>query len=252
MIDLKETIEGAEAILRKDWGKERTIASAYSAYAEAYGYLKQGVVMYLEEQPERDEVVRAAHSTIATLLNALEAQKARGHVDASLAVGGWQACQATWSDWGRSIASPEMPASTPYEQELRERLAEAEQRLEDALKQPHPKDAPGQSRVIAQTIASVLQERDQLGVMCAAYEDKFKMQREVVCAAREWRKEPIGERSNELADAVDALNEWEKERAKEVAQTAGSFTCPTCGPHVKADEDGCCVTCGEDCKMEGA
>ena len=25
------------------------------------------------------------------------------------------------------------------------------------------------------------------------------------------------------------------------------WSCPTCGPHVAADEDGCCVMCGEDC-----
>jgi len=27
----------------------------------------------------------------------------------------------------------------------------------------------------------------------------------------------------------------------------GYWTCPDCGPHVKADEDGCCATCGMDC-----
>jgi len=26
------------------------------------------------------------------------------------------------------------------------------------------------------------------------------------------------------------------------------FVCPECGPHVPADEDGCCATCGADCK----
>ena len=26
-----------------------------------------------------------------------------------------------------------------------------------------------------------------------------------------------------------------------------SFTCPKCGPYAKADEDGCCATCGVDC-----
>jgi hypothetical protein len=129
------------------------------------------------------------------------------------------------------ISRDQMPASTPYEQELRDRLARAEK------------------------------ERDQLGAMCAAYEDKFKMQREIVCAARDWRKEDMDREAeaheetgrgllDALADAVDALDEWEKERAAELA--GGSFTCPTCGPHVKADEDGCCATCGEDCKMEGA
>jgi hypothetical protein len=88
-----------------------------------------------------------------------------------------------------------MPASTPYEQELRDRLARAER------------------------------QRDQLGRMCAAYEDKFKMQREVVCAARDWRKADADPHVvymdrcrpllDVLADAVDALNEWAKERAKE-------------------------------------
>lgn len=28
-----------------------------------------------------------------------------------------------------------------------------------------------------------------------------------------------------------------------------SFVCPTCGPNVKADEDGCCAMCGEDCAV---
>ena len=28
------------------------------------------------------------------------------------------------------------------------------------------------------------------------------------------------------------------------------FCCPECGPHVPADEDGCCATCGEDCGIE--
>lgn len=87
---------------------------------------------------------------------------------------------------------------------------------------------------LRERMARAEKERDQLGAMCAA---------------QDWRKEPIGERSNELAAAVDALDKWAKERA---AESAGSFTCPTCGPHVKADEDGCCATCGEDCKMEGA
>jgi hypothetical protein len=28
------------------------------------------------------------------------------------------------------------------------------------------------------------------------------------------------------------------------------FVCPDCGPHVSADEDGCCATCGRDAKIE--
>ena len=28
------------------------------------------------------------------------------------------------------------------------------------------------------------------------------------------------------------------------------FVCPECGKHAKADEDGCCATCGEDCTHE--
>ena len=53
MIDLKESIAGAEAILRHLWESvdlhddEHVIKTAY---AEAYGFLKQGVIMYLEEQ----------------------------------------------------------------------------------------------------------------------------------------------------------------------------------------------------------
>jgi hypothetical protein len=84
-----------------------------------------------------------------------------------------------------------MPASTPYEQELRDRLARAER------------------------------ERDQLGRMCAAYEDKFKLQREIVCTAQDWNRavRATGRRAcvleQKLVDAIDALDEWEKERAKE-------------------------------------
>jgi hypothetical protein len=83
------------------------------------------------------------------------------------------------------ISRDQMPASTPYEQELRDRLARAEK------------------------------ERDQLGAMCAAYEDKFKMQREIVCAAQEWRKTDSPSLRRALCEAVDALDEWEKDRAKE-------------------------------------
>ena len=28
------------------------------------------------------------------------------------------------------------------------------------------------------------------------------------------------------------------------------YHCPQCGAHVKADEDGCCATCGADCVVE--
>lgn len=28
------------------------------------------------------------------------------------------------------------------------------------------------------------------------------------------------------------------------------FVCPNCGPHVRADEDGCCGTCGRDTTEE--
>jgi hypothetical protein len=31
---------------------------------------------------------------------------------------------------------------------------------------------------------------------------------------------------------------------------AEHFRCPECGPHVRADEDGCCATCGADCVGE--
>jgi len=111
---------------------------------------------------------------------------------------------------------------------------------------------------LLESLARAEKERDQLGSMCAAYEEKFKMQREIVCAAQDWRKvdrttdapHALLRLLDALAAAVDALDEWEKERAAELA--GGSFTCPTCGPRVKADEDGCCATCGEDCKMEGA
>ena len=27
------------------------------------------------------------------------------------------------------------------------------------------------------------------------------------------------------------------------------FVCPTCGPLVSADEDGCCTMCGADCSV---
>jgi hypothetical protein len=66
-------------------------------------------------------------------------------------------------------------------------------------------------------------ERDQLGSMCAAYEEKFKMQREIVCAAQDWRKvdrttdapHALLRLLDALAAAVDALDKWEKDRAKE-------------------------------------
>ena len=28
------------------------------------------------------------------------------------------------------------------------------------------------------------------------------------------------------------------------------FVCKDCGPHTKADEDGCCAYCGRDCTVE--
>ena len=56
--------------------------------------------------------------------------------------------------------------------------------------------------------AAVMDERVRLATMCAGYEEKFDMQREIVCAALAWRAEPIGQRSNEPETAVDALNEW--------------------------------------------
>lgn len=89
------------------------------------------------------------------------------------------------------VSTDLMPSRTPYEEELRERLAQAEK------------------------------ERDQLGAMCAAYEEKFKLQREIVCAAQDWRKadETSGYmgtgRLDALADAVDALAEWTKGRERE-------------------------------------
>jgi len=36
------------------------------------------------------------------------------------------------------------------------------------------------------------------------------------------------------------------------AATPEQFVCPTCGPGVAADEDGCCVTCGADCEIKSA
>jgi hypothetical protein len=55
MIDLKETIAGAEAILEKLWeSKERWAGDVEAAYAAAYGYLRQGVTVYLEEQIVRE------------------------------------------------------------------------------------------------------------------------------------------------------------------------------------------------------
>ena len=110
-------------------------------------------------------------------------------------------------------------------------------------------------KTLLASLARAEKDRDQLGAMCAGYEEKFKMQREIVCAAQEWRKADdvsgiapatLG-RLDTLADAVDALDKWTKERAKE---SAGSFTCPTCGPDIRADEHGFCVMCGEDCKTE--
>ena len=40
---------------------------------------------------------------------------------------------------------------------------------------------------------------------------------------------------------------YEPPRSERKSPARGYWTCPDCGPHVKADEDGCCVTCGTDC-----
>ena len=33
---------------------------------------------------------------------------------------------------------------------------------------------------------------------------------------------------------------------------AAPWSCPECGPHVKVDEDGCCIHCGHDANPDAA
>lgn len=37
---------------------------------------------------------------------------------------------------------------------------------------------------------------------------------------------------------------------KDLFKVKEHFNCPDCGVHIKADEDGCCVHCGQDCVIE--
>lgn len=43
----------------------------------------------------------------------------------------------------------------------------------------------------------------------------------------------------------DALNERIAEAERRL-RMAAPWSCPTCGPHIKIDQDACCVTCGAD------
>lgn len=36
--------------------------------------------------------------------------------------------------------------------------------------------------------------------------------------------------------------------ALRLLSVAAPYHCPTCGPHVKVDEDECCAACGDDCE----
>lgn len=47
--------------------------------------------------------------------------------------------------------------------------------------------------------------------------------------------------NNYLANMIKAINTEVHDRC------ISSFTCSLCGPRVRADEDGCCATCGADC-----
>lgn len=61
---------------------------------------------------------------------------------------------------------------------------------------------------------------------------------------------PPGIRHKELA----ALNvrAWKVLRQALSDPAPERFTCPDCGPGVATDEDGCCATCGADCRIEPA
>lgn len=53
----------------------------------------------------------------------------------------------------------------------------------------------------------------------------------------------------DLLRAHDALAE-ERDRLREALGRAAPYTCPSCGPHVKVDEDECCVHCGADAALD--
>jgi hypothetical protein len=42
----------------------------------------------------------------------------------------------------------------------------------------------------------------------------------------------------------------EQERLQAELDKVAPWTCPICGPHVKVDEDGCCVHCGADAALQ--
>jgi hypothetical protein len=93
MIDLKESIAGAEAILEKLWNSATPQSTSVikDTYAQAYGYLKQGVTMYLEEQAkEREEATgeRFREKRILRMAQALYDAHA-----------GWSVEPASEADW---------------------------------------------------------------------------------------------------------------------------------------------------------
>jgi hypothetical protein len=49
----------------------------------------------------------------------------------------------------------------------------------------------------------------------------------------------------DTAAAYDALV-VERDRLRETLRHAAPWVCPTCGPHIKIDEDACCTACGAD------
>jgi hypothetical protein len=52
---------------------------------------------------------------------------------------------------------------------------------------------------------------------------------------------------------LSSENAWVSEDSRpQAAPLTEWFVCPECGPKVKADEDGCCATCGADCSIEAA
>ena len=59
----------------------------------------------------------------------------------------------------------------------------------------------------------------------------------------EWTGEPLSDAEYERA--IEAL--WGA--SLQTDPRPQRFVCPDCGYGVKADEDGCCVTCGRDCAI---
>ena len=44
---------------------------------------------------------------------------------------------------------------------------------------------------------------------------------------------------------------WLRIAVEELCNRVAPWTCPECGPHIKVDEDGCCVMCGAAAEKRG-